>query len=414
MSERPIVYIINEYPPTTETFVWREIEAVRALGRDVIVYTLNRRHRGRTSDDVLAHVDALSLRSLRHLAAVALRGYQRRHDLLFLLTLPPHGIPAKLRQVKAIANAFALAVLLRRRGLRSAHFHAHFLARTLDVLTYTRQLSAFESRGAATGHAADAIRPASAARLRAQLRTLDFVVCTSHSVRRGMVAATGEVGKAVVFRTGVPEQPAAESILRGETLRLCTIGRLVEKKGFPACVEAAERLHDERVPFHWTLVGDGPLRSTLAAVSEQLVGAGLVRWCGHLDNAEVLALLASSVDVLIQPSRQASDGDIDGIPIVLMEAMSMGIPVITAPVSGIPELVEDGVTGYVCASTGAAVAACVRAIDRDRTRAGAIGSAGRDFVREFFHDRTEAGRLLGAIDKAWTRSSVGREARLTA
>jgi colanic acid/amylovoran biosynthesis glycosyltransferase len=401
MPERPIVYVINEYPPTTETFVWREIQAVRALGRDVVVYTLNRRRRGRAPDDVAALADVLSWWSLRHMAAIGVRGYRRRRKLLYLLTLPPHGIPAKLRQVKALLNAFALAVLLRRRGLRSAHFHAHFLARTLDVLTYARELCWFESRGSATGHAADAIRPASAERLREQLRTLNFVVCTSHFIRRGMLEVTGEVGVVIVVRTGVPEQPLADSILRGEGLRLCTIGRLVEKKGFPACIRAAECLRSEAIAFHWTFVGEGPLRSALTAVSEELVALGLVQWCGHLDNAEVLELLASRVDVLIQPSREASDGDIDGIPIVLMEAMSMGIPVVTTRVSGIPELIEDGVTGYLCAPTGADVAELLRTIDR--TQARVIGAAGRDFVRRLFHDRTEARRLLDAIDESWTR-----------
>jgi colanic acid/amylovoran biosynthesis glycosyltransferase len=332
--------------------------------------------------------------------------FRVRQSLRELLSTPPRGIGHRLRQFKALGHAVALAAQLRQAGLQSVHFHAHFLGRTLDVLTYARALHGGETHASATGHAADATAPSAPRRLRAELDKLDFVVCTSDSVSSGLIAAVGPVARRLTIRTGVEERPVVEPILsRVVPLRICSIGRLVEKKGFRDCVSAGYELRDHGMNFHWTMIGDGPLRTDLQTSSIDL--GQFMTWRGHMENRDVLEFLSSSVDVLVQPCRPASDGDIDGVPVVLIEAMSMGIPVVTTRVSGIPELVEG--VGDLCeAGDYAGIAERLLAIDRDREAARQRGIVGRDRVNDAFNDRRETSKLLAAIDHAWEAEAARR------
>jgi glycosyltransferase involved in cell wall biosynthesis len=332
------------------------------------------------------------------------------------MLLPPSSVSAKLRQAWALLNAVALTALLEEHQLQEAHVHAHFFGRTLDVLSYVRILTDCENRASATGHAADAADPTSPIRLRGELSGLDLVVCTSESVLHAMSSRIGAPPISAVIHTGVPEQVVAEDLFTTERLRLCSIGRLVEKKGFADAIRVAELLRRDGVQFHWSFLGDGPLRDELRASSAMLVAEGCVSWLGYVDNEEVHAHLASEVDVLVQPCRRATNGDIDGIPVVLMEAMSMGIPVVTTRISGIPELVEHEISGYLCEPGDVrAIADCLSEIWVRPDAARLIGLSGRKWTDTSFNDRVEAEKLINAIDQAWdveheakSPSQVGR------
>ena len=133
---------------------------------------------------------------------------------------------------------------------------------------------------------------------------------------------------------------------KDEVTRLLGIGRLVSKKGWVYAIEALAKARQAGRDIHFTLVGDGKLRTeveeTIAKCRLQ-DSVTLLGWCDH---DEVTQLLDES-HVLIAPSVTADDGDQEGIPNVLKEAMASGLPVLSTWHSGIPELVEDGVTGYL-------------------------------------------------------------------
>lgn len=130
----------------------------------------------------------------------------------------------------------------------------------------------------------------------------------------------------------------------GEPLRLLGIGRLVEKKGFADALRALAALGGEGTTAGLRLVGDGPLRGELEALARDLGVADRVAFLGGQPPEAVRRLLAES-HVLVAPSVTAADGDMEGLPVVLMEAMATGCLVVSTRHSGIPELVEDGVTG---------------------------------------------------------------------
>lgn len=129
-------------------------------------------------------------------------------------------------------------------------------------------------------------------------------------------------------------------------LRLVTVARLVEKKGIEFGIRAVSELIKNNMPVVYTIVGDGPLRTNLLECIEKLGVGEQVRMIGAKNHFEVEKVLAES-HVLLAPSVTSSSGDQEGIPVAIMEAMAVGLFVISTEHSGIPELVQDGVTGFL-------------------------------------------------------------------
>ena len=141
------------------------------------------------------------------------------------------------------------------------------------------------------------------------------------------------------------EAPGAQAIgERFDRRRLCAVQRLVEKKGLAHLVEAAPALRDLGVEVD--IYGYGPLHKSL---QEQIDRSGVtnVRLCGPVESRDALVEVFSSHDALIAPSVRASDGDMDGVPTVLMEAMGTGLPVLSSRISSVPDLIRDGVNGLL-------------------------------------------------------------------
>lgn len=128
---------------------------------------------------------------------------------------------------------------------------------------------------------------------------------------------------------------------------ILTVGRLDEIKGFKYLIKACSLLKAEKVNFTCQIVGDGPLKEELLALRNQLDLQNHVKFLGVLKQEEIKELLKNAT-MFVLPSVKTSTGNMDGIPVALMEAMATGLPAISTNVSGIPELIEDGVSGYLC------------------------------------------------------------------
>jgi len=171
----------------------------------------------------------------------------------------------------------------------------------------------------------------------------------------------------VVHRTGInltrfPFRPRGYD--GHEPLRLVTVGRLVEKKGIEYALAAVRKLTDEGMDVKYDIVGDGPLRQDLEGRIELMNLSGRVSLLGSQGHAGVQECLARS-HILLAPSVTARDGDQEGIPNVIREGMAVGLPVIGTIHSGIPELIEDGVSGYLVPERDpAALAARIRHLAR--------------------------------------------------
>lgn len=141
------------------------------------------------------------------------------------------------------------------------------------------------------------------------------------------------------------------------TRRVCAVSRFAEKKGLDKLVAAGKLLEADGIGID--IYGYGPLEEALrAAIATS--GAANVTLHGPVEGRDSLLEVFRRHDLFACPSVRAPDGDMDGIPTTLMESMAAGLPVLTTPVAGIPDLVVDGVTGFLCEATADSIAAGIR------------------------------------------------------
>jgi colanic acid/amylovoran biosynthesis glycosyltransferase len=184
----------------------------------------------------------------------------------------------------------------------------------------------------------------------------------------------------------------------GETPRLLSIARLVEKKGIEYAIRAAAKLRG--VDFHYDILGDGPLRQGLEKLVRELGVSDRVTLQGWKHQAEVVELL-DRAHLLVAPSVTGSDGDQEGIPVAMMEAMAMGLPVLSTRHSGIPELVDDGQSGYLVPERDVdALAGSLGRLLSAPEQWPAMGEAGRRRVEADFDINRLNDRLVGLFEQA--------------
>lgn len=179
-------------------------------------------------------------------------------------------------------------------------------------------------------------------------------------------------------------------------LALMSVGRLVEKKGFDRLIAALALLPDT-LDWHWTHIGGGALNDQMQTLARHHGLEAKITWRGACDQPEVIAAMRAS-DLFVLPSRVAADGDRDGLPNVLMEAASQKLPILSTPVSAIPEFIENGVHGILSDDAPDSIAREITAFARDPGVAARLGeNAYARLVDEF---RMEPGirRLLGRLN----------------
>ncbi len=191
---------------------------------------------------------------------------------------------------------------------------------------------------------------------------------------------------------------------------MLTLCRLVEKKGVDTllrtCDEMGKRLAR---PWRLTVAGDGPDRARLEALAAELGCAEHVRWLGAVDNESVPGLLAAA-DVFALPCRTDSSGDRDGIPVVLMEAMACGVPVISGDLEAIRELIRDGESGFLVDGHDVdGLAARIASIAASPDLRGLLIAAGRRRIESEFSLESNVARLERAILLAAARLRGGAE-----
>ena len=218
---------------------------------------------------------------------------------------------------------------------------------------------------------------------------------------RRLVELGAPPDRVVVHRTGIdPRRWPCRERLPGATgrLRLVTVGRLVEKKGIEYALRAVRILVDRGLDVEYRVLGDGPGRERLAGLIAELGLETRVALQGRGVQAKVRAGLEDA-DVLVAPSVTAADGDEEGIPNVLKEAMASGLPVVATRHAGIPELVEDGVSGLLVPERDeAALADALERLARAPAGWAAMGRAGREKIeKEYDIDRLND-RLAGLLE----------------
>ncbi|ASY59428.1 glycosyltransferase [Sinorhizobium sp. CCBAU 05631] len=170
--------------------------------------------------------------------------------------------------------------------------------------------------------------------------------------RRVLIEAGAPEAKVAVHHMGIDLKkiPYEWKSWCGATVQLISVCRLAEKKGIEFALRALGRLRSTAPALDWryTIIGDGPLRPELEALAAELGIASRVSFLGSLPHQDVKQWLRRS-HAFVLPSVTAENGDVEGIPVALMEAMAAGLTVVSSTHSGIPELIEDGKTGFLAA-----------------------------------------------------------------
>ncbi|MFO7324297.1 MAG: glycosyltransferase [Pseudomonadota bacterium] len=179
-------------------------------------------------------------------------------------------------------------------------------------------------------------------------------------------------------------------------LRVLSVARMVEKKGLAYAIQGVMRTGQ---PVHYRIIGDGPLRGRLAALARQAPAGTHIELLGVRSEQEVAAALAWT-DVFLLPSVTADNGDMEGIPVSLMEAMAAGIPVLASRHSGIPELVDHGVSGWLVPERDAdAIARVLSSVAAGTEPVARIRRAARATIEARFDNTMLAGRLLDVLGR---------------
>jgi glycosyltransferase involved in cell wall biosynthesis len=398
---RPVGYITDQYPATSHTFVQREVLALRAHAVDVRTFSIHRA----SAEHVLSQADqrefattyALLPPRWHHLVAAHLTAVLR-HPAAYLATirdaLQIRGRSPRVRlwQLFYVCEAILLWWRCRRLGIR--HVHAHFTSPGADVAHMFGRFARRAHPGAAswsfTAHGAD-IANADDRTLAVKVREADFVICVSDFGRSQLMMLVDEAHwpKIYVVRCGVDVNGAHRAARPPATVgsSILTVGRLVSVKGHGVLLEAVARMAAAGAPVTATIVGDGPRRAALERLADELGIADRVRFAGRVGQDDIWRYYEAA-DVFCLPSF------FEGIPVVLLEAMAFGVPIVASRITGIPELVEDGRSGVLLPpGRPDLLAAALQSLLADPDRRAGLAGRARVRVGSEFEVNASADRL---------------------
>ncbi len=218
-------------------------------------------------------------------------------------------------------------------------------------------------------------------------------VCVSDYIRQRVLELGFPPARTVTHHIGIDTAVIRPGSPQRACKRIVHVARLVEKKGTAYLLSAFAAVAREEPHAELVIIGDGPLRKALTLQAQQLGVAAQVRFLGALPHEQVLTQVAGA-RVFCLPSVTARSGDAEGLPISILEAAAMGVPVLATRHSGIPDAVVDGVTGCLVAERDSdALAQCLRRLLGDADLSRDMGQAGRAMVEAKFDIRQQTGAL---------------------
>lgn len=414
MPRTPVVgYVLKMYPRFSETFIVSEILAREAAGERLVIFSL------RPSSDTRFHAELAQVKApVIHLPRTS-NASKLWQQLAGAADTPDLGIGIQRRiseLLEADVDDAFQAVMLARAAQQHGvtHLHAHFASVATTVARLAGAVAGIPY--SFTAHAKDIFHEeVDQDELERKFAEAHHSVTISEYNQRDLhsrfPAATGRLH---LVRNGLnlekfPYRP--ERSARAAP-RILAVGRLVEKKGFSLLIEAVARLRESGVPVQADIAGDGPLAAQL---EEQIAVLGLqdeVHLLGARTQAEVSELMGHH-DVFAAPFVVGSDGNADGLPTVLLEAMARGIRCVAAGVTAVGEVIRSAETGWLVPSGDVdaltrALAEALRPADRSAMTDAARALVEREFdsVRQAAELRALAASEIPAQPRAITAAEV--------
>lgn len=386
MAERPfrLAYLTSQYPATSHTFIRREVEAVRALGVSLETFSIRAPSASEVEDPAIRAESAATFTVLdqpfgkflsAHLATLATQTAAYLRTLRRALSHRVPGIRAFALSIAHFGEAILLAHELKRRGI--SRLHNHFANSGATVGMLGAELAGIP--WSFTMHGISETDYPAGLLLSRKIEAADFVACVSYFGRAQAmrIVEPEQWNKLHVIRCGTPPVAPAKREARNRT-QIIAVGRLSPEKGQAGLLQAFAEVVREGLDANLVLVGDGPDGAALRALAEKLSLFDRITFAGRCSEEETLKRIAAS-DILVLSSFM------EGLPIVLMEAMAAGIPVIASGVAGIPELVRDGESGLLFApSDWDGLAESIRRLAGDAALRARFAESGRKAVENEF------------------------------
>lgn len=392
-----IGYVVKRYPRYSETFIVNEVLQHEEAGLPIEIFAL-RPVLETHFQDVLAAVRAPVTYIPDKVSKAA--------SLWNSINAARRGLPDFWQALDELGDmesedllqAIDLALHARERGI--THFHAHF---GTVAATVTRLAARFaQIPYTLTLHAKDIYHASvDPALMRDKLRDAAGVVTVSDYNARYLAETYGEAASAVRrIYNGLDLSRFEYAPPSADSHEILAVGRLVEKKGFDVLIDACRILRERGVKFHCRIVGDGTERADLLSRIERMGLSELVSLPGPLPHAALIGIFRQAA-LLAAPCVVANDGDRDGLPTVLLEAMALGTPCVSTAVTGIPELVRDGGTGLcVQPQDPEALADALGRLLADRPLRERLSTHARRLIEREFDIRRNAARLRDLFETA--------------
>lgn len=392
MTLPKLAYLTGEYPRASDTFIQREVAGLRALGHEVMTCSIRttgaehlvgpeQREEHKRTFKVLAACKGPRLLSA-HLRWMA-RPKRYLRTLRLAWQTAPKGLKGRLYNLIYFAEAGVLADHMARNGV--THLHNHIAKASCTVAMLASELSGIPY--SFTIHGPDIFFEPHHWRIDEKAARARFVACISDFARSQLMCFADQMhwDRFHVIHCGV--DPARYTAAPHDGESLLFTGRMAAVKGVPVLLQAMAELKPKYPNLRLTLIGDGPERVGIDALARQLDLHTCVTFLGYRSQAEVAEALAEA-DIFTLPSFA------EGVPVVLMEALASGVPVVTTQIAGVPELVENGETGLlVPPGDPDALAAAIATLLDDPGRRRAMGAKGAAKVAADFDVAQEAARL---------------------
>lgn len=401
-STRRVLYIVSLFPCWSETFIVREIQQLLARGYDVRILSLRHPSERLVQSDAQALLSRVmwprgplraAVSALRALAGSPLRSLHVLAAIVAGLWRQPVVLAKTL-----VAVWRAASVLDGVRAFDPWRIHAHWATYPSTVAWALSRL--LGRPFSFTCHAHDIF--VEDQMIGRKLADASLVATISEFNVRWLERWRSPGGRRApveVVHCGVDAEAIEPNYDRRAEAHIVGIGRLDPIKGFDVLVEALRRLDWRSLAFECTVVGEGPERGRLERMRDEAGLYSRLELPGAWPQERVQALLAQAT-IFVMPSVVARDGNRDGIPVALMEAMAGGAAVIGTQVSGLPELIEDEVSGLlVPPEDPEALAAAIARLLADPALRQRLGHAARERVLARFNIRSEAARLAGLLER---------------
>lgn len=353
MNRKRVAYIITRFPTVTETFILREIVELEKQNWEVVLFPLIQDKASVIHPEALAWMDRAQFTP--YISGSTVKEFTRMlfaNPVKFLQVLSKviwFNIPSPKFLVRALA-LYPKAIYIAKRiaDENITHIHAHYATHPSLVTWVVKQFTGVDY--SITVHAHDIF--VQKAMLKPKIETARFIVAISEFNKKHLSEQIGAhtVAKTHIIHCGIKPEwyPFSTRTFdtRKERFEMLNIGSLRDYKGQKYLVEACQLLKQKNINFRCRIVGEGPERQALVDLIHKQNLGNEVELLGFLPEDQIAELLLK-VHCYVQPSIITSSGKMEGIPVVLMEALASGVPVIATRISGIPELIRPNQTGVL-------------------------------------------------------------------